>query len=217
MKQLAVQILCLLLAGSAFGLNTKELVTDPAGLAVLEKKCIHLTSFEVLPVKFDTVCSVMSSPDLVTAAQEEFARSISENGTVDFPVIETSPGRYYYINEEGDRTDIVELYKKQTDANSFDYIILASGQRGIGYFDVVVHLQVINLGQSGIVYSAAVHAYPHSWFTRVSHTLGLTRSFFRKKMKLITWVAREVGTGLCEREEQKQQLQTAEAAGPADG
>lgn len=206
MIRAALQILFFSLAVSSFALNTAELVTDSAALEILQKKCIRLGTSELLPIRFSTAKTVLDNPELVTAAQGEFARSISSDGKVDFPIIENGPSRHYYINENGDRTDLVELYKKQSAPQVYDYIVMASGNRKFGDFDVIIHLKVIDAGNSGIVYSVNVHAWPHSWLARASHKIGLTRSYFRKKMKLISWVAREIATGLCEKEEIKIQL-----------
>ncbi len=213
MNRLAIQIIILLLGINSFALNTADLVSDKEAKEILNRKCIRLGTSEVLPVPFKTACTVLQNPDLVSAVQEEFVRSISENGQVDFPVIGNGENRYYYINEKDHRTDIVELYRKQTDDRFFDYIVMASGKRKFGYYDVIIHLQITDIGDLGIVYTVNVHAWPHSWLTRTSHKIGLTRSYFRDNMKLISWVAREVGTGLCEQEEQKQAL-TGETASP---
>ncbi len=202
MNRLILQSAVILLAAGAFAQGTAELVQHKAGLDVLNKKCIRLGTSEVLPIQFKTACTVLENHDLIHAMQDEFARSISSNGQVDFPVHGKGP-EYYYINEKGQRTDISELYRQQTDAHSFNYIVMASGKRFFGRYDVVIHLQVVDAGPSGIVYSVKVHAWPHSWLTRSSHKIGLTRGFFKKKMKIISWVAREVATGLCEQEEQQ--------------
>ncbi|MDF7798943.1 hypothetical protein P4C99_05685 [Pontiellaceae bacterium B1224] len=222
MKRLALYICLFFLTLSAWAVNTADLVTNPVGLNVLQKKCIRLGTSEVLPIQFETACIVLKQQDLLPAVQEEFARSISEDGTVDFPVFETDPGTYYYINENGKRTDIVELYRKQTDEHSFNFIVMASGKRFFGRYDVIIHLQVVDAGPAGIIYSVKVHAYPHNWLTRTSHKIGLTRGFFKKKMQLISWVAREIATGLCEQEEKRHQLtggssSTSTSAPPSPG
>lgn len=205
MKRLILQFTALLLTIGAFAQDTAELVTNQAGLKVLNKKCIRLGTSEVLPIQFETACTVLENHDLIHAMQEEFVRSISNNGKVDFPVLGSGP-EYYYVNEKGQRTDIMELYRKQTDAHSFNYIVMASGKRFFGRYDVVIHLQVVDAGPAGIVYSVKVHAYPYNWLTRTSHKIGLTRNFFKKKTKMISWVAREVATGLCEQEEIRAKL-----------
>jgi hypothetical protein len=206
MKHLLLQFSILLLSFSAFAQNTADLVSDPAGLNILQKNCIRLGTSEVLPIKFETACTVLDQPDLVQTIQAEFIRSISNNGKVEFPIIETGPGIYYYINEDGKRTDITELYRKQTDDFSYDYIVMATSKRFFGRYSVVIHLQVVGAGPAGIIYSVNVHIYPHNWLTRTSQKIGLTSSFFKKKMKMISWVARKIATGLCEQEEMKAEL-----------
>jgi hypothetical protein len=212
MKRLFFLISTLLLAGGAGAVGTAELVTDEAALEVLNKKCIRLGTSELLPIQFDTACAVLGRGDLIQAMQAEFAQSISKNGAVDFPIITDGPGKYHYINEKGKRTDITELYRKQTDDVSFDYIARASGKRFFGGFDVVVHLQVIDMKDAGVVYSVNTHAYPRNWLTRFSvREIGVTKEYFKKKMKLISWVAREIAIELCADEEFRQELFENEA------
>ncbi|MDF7805810.1 hypothetical protein P4E94_00065 [Pontiellaceae bacterium B12219] len=206
MKHLLLQFLILLLATSSFAKNTSDLVTDPAGLKILNKNCIRLGTSEILPINFETACTVLSRKDLVQSVQREFVRSISDDGEVEFPIIGTGPDSWYYLNEDGKRTDITELYRKQTDEFSFDYIVMASGKRFFGRYTVVIHLQVVDAGPGGIIYSVNVHIYPHNWLTRTSQKIGLTSGFFKKKMKMISWVAREIATGLCEQEEARKNL-----------
>jgi hypothetical protein len=195
-----------LFAFSAYALNTVDLVSNPDAKEILKKKCIRLGTSELLPINFDTACKALEQPQIVQAMQDEFCRKISKNGEVDFPVFQLTTNTYYYVNEDGKRTDIKELYKKQTDEHSYDYIVQASGKRFFGKYDVIVHLQIVNAGDAGIIYSVNVHAWPHNWLTRSSHKIGLTKKFFKKKMRLISWVAREVGTGLCEQQEMEMQL-----------
>lgn len=203
MKRVLIQLLLCLFSFSAFALNTESLVSDPFVSKILKKKCIRLGTSEVLTLNFDSICKTLNHPQLIQNIQKEFCRSISETGEVDFPIHNDGNGKYHYINEKGKRTDIVELYKKKTDDFSYDYIVQAYGKRFFGKYNVIIHLQIINTGSGHVVYSVHVHAWPHNWLTRSAHKMGLTKSFFTKKMKLISWVAREVGTGLCELEEQK--------------
>lgn len=208
MKKLLLQLTLLSLSFNAVALSTTELVSDPAALEILNKKCIRLGTSEVLQINFKTACQALEQPKLVQAIQDEFCKSVSKNGQVDFPILQLSPNDYYYINERGKRTDITELYKKQTDDHSYDYIVKASGKRFFGKYDVIVHLQIVDAGDAGVIYSVNVHAWPHSWLTRSSHKIGLTKNFFKKKMQLISWVAREIGVGLCERQEQQNALES---------
>lgn len=203
------------MATTTLGTNTRDLVTDPYASKILDKKCIRLGTSEVLPINFETACKVLDNPNLIEAMQAEFVRSISKNGKVDFPIIGNGENRYYYTNEDGKRTDVHELYKQKTDDASYNYIVQASGKRGFGYYDVIIHLQIIDAGDAGIIYSVTVHAWPHSWLARTSHKIGLTRKYFRKNMKLISWLAREIATGLCEQEEIQATLSNIDAARPS--
>ncbi|MEA2068710.1 MAG: hypothetical protein U9P12_05875 [Verrucomicrobiota bacterium] len=202
MKRFALNMTAMLLSASAFALGTVDLLESPGAKDVLGKKCIRLGTSEVLPIDFQTACRVLERSKLVEAVQEEFVRSVSGNGKADFPIAGTGQGKYHYINEKGQRTDITELYRQQTDDYSFDYVVHASGKRFFGHYDIIIHLQVVDADPSGVIYSVIIHAYPHNGITRFSaRKLAPAKKYFRKKMKLISYVAREVGLELCEKEE----------------
>jgi hypothetical protein len=215
MNRFVHQFILLLFSASVYATGTADLLTDPAAKEILEKKCIRFGTTEVLTVEFDTACRILIQPQLLQAVQEEFIRSISKTGKVDFPVIETAPGTYYYINEKGKRSDITEHYRRKTNEHTFDYIVQASGKRFFGGYDVIIHLQVIDAEPAGIIYSVNTHAYPRNMLTRFSaRKLGPVKNYFKKKMKLISYVAREIALGLCEKEQVKQEWSAAAPAKP---
>lgn len=201
MKRFVLHLLALMVAAGSFGIGAADLLDDRAAKAVLAKNCIRLGTSELLPIDFQTACRVLEQSELVQAVQEEFAQSVSGDGKVEFPIIENGDGTFHYTNEKQQRTNLAELYRKQTDPHSFDYIVWASGKRFFGDYDVVIHLQVVDAAPAGIVYSVTTHAYPHNWLTRFSaRRIGVTKRYFKKKMRLISTIAREIGTGLCEKE-----------------
>ncbi len=207
MKRFALQLVVLLIAGSAAALGTADLLTDPDAQDVFSQKCLRLGTSEILPIRFDIACRVLSQPELILALQQEFTHSISKNNPLHFPLIEVAPNEYYYINEKGKRENLAELYRKQTDAYSFDYLVLASGKRFFGPYDVIIHLQIIDAGPIGIVFSINTHAYPHNWGTRfLVHKFGPVKKYFKNQVKFISYVAREVSIGLCEKEEFQSEL-----------
>ena len=202
MKWIVLQILALGLAAFSYGMDTAALIKDAEASKVLEKKCIRLGTSEVLKIDFETACDVLEQKELVEAVQVEFARTIADDGKVEFPVVATGDGQYYYENEKGKRTDIRELYRKHTDEHTFDYIVWARGKRFFGDFDVVIHLQVADAGFQGIIYSVHIHAYPHNWATRFSaKNIGTTKRYFKRKMKMISYIAREIGLSLYSKED----------------
>jgi hypothetical protein len=216
MKRFLLQTILLVSVPFAFAFNTAELINDEAALKVLNRKCIRLGTSEVLPIRFETAVAILSGDELIEQVQAEFGRTISKDGTVDFPIIQDSPGVYHYVNENGKRTDLREIYRKQTDNVSYNYIVQANGQRFFGGYDVIIHLQIVDLKEMGIAYSVAVHAWPRNWLTRTSHRIGLTQDYFRRKMKLISWVAREIALGLSEQEELKNELEEQALSRPED-
>lgn len=195
-----VSAILLAIASSAHALDTASLLNDSAEMELLQKNCIRAETSGVVPIRFDTACEILTQPDLYQMLQDEYARSVSKNGKVDFPIIETKPGHYYYVNADNQRTDIVELYRQQTEAGVFDVVLKASGKRFFGHYDVIIHVQILDAVDAGVTYFADVNAYPYNGAMRfIARRLGMVERYFKKNTDDILWVARKIGTGLSDR------------------
>ena len=212
MKWLMLQIFVLLPAGAALGMNTAELLDHSEAREIYNRKCIRLGTSELLPIRFETACGVLESDSLAETVQRELARSVAEDHPVAVPTLGNQDGNWFYTDEKGHRTLVRELYRKRTDEQTFDFIVWASGKRFFGKYDVIIHLQLIDAGAAGTLYSVHSHAYPHNRITRFSaRNIGPVKRWFKKKMKIISRGARELALRLCEQEEfRKRWLQPTE-------
>lgn len=205
-RMLKTLVSLLTIYSSAYALDTANLVNDTSALALLKEKCISTETSGVVPVRFDIACSILSKPDLYQMVQDEYASSVSKDGTVDFPIITTKPGHYYYINRENQRTDIVELYRQQTETGVFDVILMASGKRFFGTYDVLIHVQVLDAATAGVAYVADVHAFPHNGTMRfIARRFGVVERYFKKNTNEIQWLAKKLGTGLSNKFSEEQE------------
>ncbi len=198
MKPLTTYALALLIASGAFATETADLLPGAAEKELLQKKCIRTQTSGILPVPYPALTTMLKKPDLVSAVQHEYARSVSKTGKVDLPILQTAPGYYHYFNEAGDRVDITELCRKES-GDHCDYIVRASGRRFFGRYDVIVHLQIIDAKEIGAIYTAQIHAYPHNGPMRfLVRKLGSIERYFRKNTRAIESVARKITEGLAE-------------------
>lgn len=178
------------------GLDTAALLDSDAA-EVLEKKCIVTETGGVLPARFDKVACYLSQPNLVQHLQQEYRRSVSKNGTLDFPIVENGNGAYTYYNEKNQRTDLLELYRRQTSDATFDLVYHAEGKRFFGKYEVLVHIRAIDAGPAGTIYLALVHAYPHNGPMRfIARRFGTVERYFRRKTRMIAWVSTRICDGL---------------------
>ncbi len=183
-------------AGHSFALDTTVLV-DGHAAKLLEKKCIQTEAGGVLPARFDAVARYLSQPDLIQRIQGEYRRSVSKDGTIDFPIIENGNGTYYYINEKNRRTDLFELYRKQTSDSTFDLVYHATGKRYFGKYEVLIHIRAIDAGPAGTIYTAAVYAYPHNGPMRFfARRFGTVERYFQRKTRIIALVSNKICIGL---------------------
>lgn len=182
-----------------FALETTDLLTDAKAKALLEKKCIRADICGVLPSRFDTTTRYLSQPDLIPRIQREYRRSVSKDGTIDFPIVGTGNGTYYYVNEKRQRTDVKELYRRQTSDTTFDLIYHAKGKRFFGKYEVLIHICTIDAGTAGTVYTASVHAYPHNGPIRFfARRFGTAERYFTRKTRTIARVSARICEGLDE-------------------
>lgn len=180
-------------------LGAIDLLNESPAKALLEKKCISAQTSGQVAVPFRTASDVLKQSDLVQLIQQEYANQRSkEGGKAAFPLIATAPGKFHYFNNKGKRTDVQELYRKQTADGTFDYIIQASGKRFFGHYDVIIHLQITDTSETGIAYTAYIHAYPHSGTMRFfARKLGTVERYFKNNTESISDIAQKVGEGLC--------------------
>jgi hypothetical protein len=214
MKKLIFHRAVFILAAACSGapaLETADFLADSPAKELLEKECIRAATSGMVPIPFDSAARILDQQDLLEIVQAEYARSISEEGSVKFPIIETAPGHFHYINQKGQRTDIVELYRSQSEDSAFDIILQASGKRFFGHYDVIIHVQVQDASADGVVYTAQVHAYPHNGPMRFfARRMGSVERYFRKNTSNIEWLACSIGQGLAEKEELLNQTGTTE-------
>jgi hypothetical protein len=181
-----------------YALGTADLLSESPSGKLLDKKCISTETSGLVPVQFESASGVLMQPNLVQLIQQEYAQSVSSSQKVLYPITATAPGQFHYFNRKGQRTEVIELYRKQTDEGTFDYIVQASGKRFFGRYDVIIHLQVVDAAEAGVAYTAEIHAYPHNGALRFfARKLGTVERYFKKNTGTITSVAKKVGEGLC--------------------
>ena len=185
-----------LACGHAFALDTAALV-DGHAAELLEKKCIVTETGGVLPAQFHAVARYLSNPDLVQCIQGEYRRSVSTDGTIDFPIVGNGDNTYYYINEKNQRTDLTELYRRQTSDSTFDLAYHAAGKRFFGKYEVLIHIRAIDAGPAGTIYLASVYAYPHNGPMRFfARRFSTVERYFQRKTRVIARVSNKICIGL---------------------
>ena len=188
-----------LATGSVFALDAAALLEGRPEAALLEKNCIRADVGGVLPVRFETATKWLSQPDLIQQIQREYRKTVSKDGTVDFPIVGTGNGTYFYVNEKKQRTDLSELYRGQTSGTTFDLAYLAEGRRYFGKYETLIHIHVVDAGVAGTIYTASIHAYPRNPLVRFfARRKGKVEHYFQRKSLLIARVSTRICLGLDE-------------------
>ena len=196
MKNLLI-ILGLCSAISAQGLETAKLLNGHESTGLLEKKCIRTEVSGVLSPRWTLSTKMLSQPDFIQWIQTEYQRSVSKDGTISCPVIETGEGEYHYVNKKEQRTDIFELYRGQTSDTTFDLIYLAKGKRFFGKYEVLIHVHAVDAGAAGTIYTASIHAYPNNGPLRFfARRMSSVERYFENKTRLIANITGKICSGM---------------------
>ncbi len=197
MKRFLLQMAVLLFPIGVFALGTELLLDNAEAKALLGKNCIQTEISGILPTRFDVAVRYLNQPNLVQCIQEEYRRSASKDGTIDFPIVETGNGVYYYVNEKNQRTDLFELCRQQTSDTTFDLIYHAMGKRYFGKYEVLIHIRTIDARPAGTIYVATIYAYPHNGPLRFfARRFGTVERYFQRKTRLVAWVSTQICNGM---------------------
>jgi hypothetical protein len=183
-----------------FALDTAALLDDPANRSLLEKNCIQAEVCGILPVRFGSAVGLLAQPDLIQRIQTEYDHSFSKNGISEFPIRGAGNGMFSYIDEEGQRTDIQELCRRQTSAAVFDLVYRSTGQLYFGNYDSLIHIRTVDAGVAGTFYMAAIQIYPDNPFQRFfARRFGTIERALLRKTRLVALIT----TRICDEMEVK--------------
>ena len=196
MKRFIFQMTAVLVTAQT-GAQEIRVLPEGRDAALLEKNCIETSSVGLLPAAFQEVAGYLSRPDLVECLQAAYRRSVSKDGTLDCPIVQDGPCSYHYINEDGGRTELTELYRGRTAGGRYELVYHAAGRRFFGRYEVLIQVRLFDAGPAGTAYSAQVHAYPHNAPLRfLLRRFGTIERYFQRKTRLITRVSERISTGL---------------------
>ena len=182
-----------------FALDTLPLLEKGRSRTLLEsKKSIYAETKGVVPVKFEQALKTYAQPALLTKVQEAYCALLTEDGTPEFTIKQASTNDYYYVNKDGQRTDITEVLRKQTSDETFDIILYSAGKRSFGRYQAVIHVQLTQAGEENTCYTASVYAYPENAVSRFfARHLRLVERYFKKKTRHMTEIVTTISCSLC--------------------
>lgn len=185
---------------SAQALDTLPLLPDGPSKALLEgKKPICAETTGMVPVEFTRALGVFEDPSLLQNVQDAYCKLVTEDGTPEFTIEQASSNTYFYVNKNDERTDITEVLRKQTSESTFDIVYYSAGKRFFGYYEAVIHVQIVDDGEGGSRYVASVYAYPKNAVSRFfARHLGLVERYFEKKTGDMTGIITTIACNLCE-------------------
>jgi hypothetical protein len=144
--------------------------------------------------------AVLRETNLLDQVQAAYAAQLPASERPEFVVQSTAPGRYHYVNKDGERCDIRELWRR-TDTNSWIEVAFhVQGERRFGTFESLIYLTVsgTTAGPTGVLhYAAKVRAWPHqTWARLLLRYLPGVELYFRMKTAEMRGVITRVFTRL---------------------
>ena len=198
--------LAVMLGLSAQALETVSLLPDegPSRALLEQKKPIYAETRGEVDVVFSNALIVFDQPNLLKEVQDAYCVLIAKDHEPEFTIQQQSTNTYFYVNKDGDRTDIQEVVRRQTSENTFDIIYYSCGKRFFGKYQAVIHVRISDGGEGCSSYTAAVYAYPENAFSRFfARHLGLVERFFRSKTEELTGIITTISCNLCEKVAEK--------------
>jgi hypothetical protein len=90
-----------------------QAVTNHASAArLLERRTVNLRSSGDAALAFPIAVGMIQDDDFLQALQEAYARMLPTGEAPEFTVVQIAPGRYAYVNREGERTAIEEVKER---------------------------------------------------------------------------------------------------------
>lgn len=186
-------------AAGASTLDTAALLDGGIQKKLLEEKNpIRAETSGIVPVPYGQALAVFSQSNLLACVQREYCELLAENGTPEFTINQTSTNTYFYINANGERTDITEVLRHPSPDGSFNIVLYSVGERFFGRYEALIHVQLTDAGPDGTRYAAVVYAYPENAVSRFfARHLGLVDRYFSKKTGQMAEIVKAIGCSLC--------------------
>lgn len=198
---LAIGILAICCFSSQYSLALDTLAlleSGPSKMLLESKKPIYAETQGSVPIRFSRALDVLQQPELMTNVQRAYCELIAEGGTPEFTINQTSTNTYYYINKDGERTDITEVLKRKTSDTTFDMVLYSAGQRFFGNYQALIHVQIVDVGNGSVSYVSSVYAYPENAVSRFfARHLGLVNRYFKSKTSQMTDIITAISCRLC--------------------
>ena len=110
-----------------------------ASKELLERKPLRLSAEGQVGLPFERAESILMQKDLLTAVQKSYAAGLPEGEDPEFTVEQISPGVYHYVNSDGDKTTIEEVWVRRVPREKNIHCALF---RGVAFFrEIPVALQ----------------------------------------------------------------------------
>jgi len=159
---------------------------------VLGRRYLAVVVSETVAVPFEQVSALLSTRDALGRLLVAYVRSLPRPGEVTASLHREGAGTYRYLNEDGDPTEVRELYCGVGAEGGVEAILFARGRRSIGAYSSLIRVVAHEDGER-TRFCLWLCVYPENALMRfAARTLGLAEHYFRSRSHEMCQMAQEV-------------------------
>jgi hypothetical protein len=168
-------------------------------LALLSNNCIRVELLGGLEVEMKAVLLTLSRDNLLEEIQRQYATLLPPGDKPEFEIKLAASNHYYYVNSSQQRSDIVEVFRKEVEQGRLRGVYYTSGRRFFGKFEAVTMIDIHTGKGDDVVYEVRVWAYPHVAVSRFfARQFGLVDRYFKSKSHALEKIAVKICRSMLE-------------------
>jgi len=163
--------------------------TDPDEARMLSLKTLRIPVDGCITGSFSKAYGVLQASNLLERVEQAYAMQLPAGQNPEFHVMSQGAGLYYYVNKDGERCDIREVWRR-TDTNAqFSCAFYVQGERAFGRFESLIVMKVAarpDKRPEVLTYEADIRVWPHGAVVRVflRYMPGVERYFKNKTVEM---------------------------------
>lgn len=154
--------------------------SEPAR-GVLSRHYIEVSGDESMEVPFTELTRLLARPDALGRLISAYLRHLPDPQHTSASLACDGPGVYRYNTEDGEPTEVRELFCGAGEGGGIEAVYFSHGHRFIGEFSALIRLVAWPDG-ARMRYRLWVYAYPHNALVRLAaRSFGIAGRFFRSR------------------------------------
>lgn len=185
------QVLVSLVLGAWVGAADQPVVKapDPDEARMLSLKTLRIPVEGCITGSFSKAYGVLQDSNLLERVEHAYANQLPAGQKPEFHVMSQGAGLYYYVNKNGERCDIREVWRRTDTNTQFCCAFYVQGERAFGRFESLIVMKVAARPAAlpeMLAYEVDIRVWPHGAVVRVflRYMPGVERYFQNKTVEM---------------------------------